>query len=102
MKHQNIRNIAIVAHVGHGKTSIVDTLLRQTNSLSRQDEGHHLLLDSNDQEQERGRMMIQPCGQVYKGQIVGAAVTQSDLYVNCRQGKQLARVWRATADKTMR
>lgn len=54
MKHQNIRNIAIVAHVDHGKTSIVDTLLRQTNSLSRQDEGKHLLLDSNDQEQERG------------------------------------------------
>ena len=54
MKHQNIRNIAIVAHVDHRKTSIVDTLLRQTNSLSRQDEGKHLLLDSNDQEQERG------------------------------------------------
>ncbi|WP_339386473.1 GTP-binding protein [Vibrio caribbeanicus] len=54
MEHTNIRNIAIIAHVDHGKTSLVDTLLRATTSLSRQDNCRELLLDSNDQERERG------------------------------------------------
>ncbi|AUI86638.1 GTP-binding protein TypA [Vibrio azureus] len=54
MQHENIRNIAIIAHVDHGKTSLVDTLLRETTSLSRQECNGELLLDSNDQERERG------------------------------------------------
>ena len=54
MEHTNIRNIAIIAHVDHGKTSLVDTLLRETTSLSRRDNCRELLLDSNDQERERG------------------------------------------------
>ena len=54
MLHENIRNIAIIAHVDHGKTSLVDTLLRETTSLSRQECNGELLLDSNDQERERG------------------------------------------------
>ena len=49
-----LRNIAIVAHVDHGKTTLVDQLLRQSGTLSRGSEGRERILDSNDLERERG------------------------------------------------
>lgn len=51
---QNLRNIAIIAHVDHGKTSMVDQLLRQSGTLDRRDDSADLIMDSNDQERERG------------------------------------------------
>jgi GTP-binding protein len=51
---QNLRNIAIIAHVDHGKTSMVDQLLRQSGTLDRRDDSSDLVMDSNDQERERG------------------------------------------------
>ena len=55
---ESIRNIAIIAHVDHGKTTLVDKIIHECNVLDPRAESGELILDNNDQERERGITIV--------------------------------------------
>ena len=69
---QSIRNIAIIAHVDHGKTTLVDRIIDQCKVLDERKERTELLLDSNDLERERGITILSK----------NVAVTYKDVKIN--------------------
>ena len=69
MNNQNIRNIAIIAHVDHGKTTLVDALLRQSHVFRENEQVAERVMDSNDQEKERGITILSKNTSVMHGDI---------------------------------
>src|SRR5262249_31546463 len=60
----NLRNIAIIAHVDHGKTTLVDVLLRQSGTFRDNQQVAEPAMDSNDIERERGITILAKCTSV--------------------------------------
>jgi GTP-binding protein len=64
----NIRNIAIIAHVDHGKTTLVDKMLRQAGTFAAHQHVTERVMDSNDLEKERGiTILAKNCAVQYEG-----------------------------------
>src|SRR5512144_163672 len=66
--HKQIRNVAIIAHVDHGKTTLVDQLLRQSGTFRENEKVAERVMDSNDLERERGiTILAKNCAVEWKG-----------------------------------
>jgi len=65
MKYNNLRNIALIAHVDHGKTTLVDAMLRQSGTFRENQKIKERIMDSNDMEQERGITILSKNASVY-------------------------------------
>ncbi len=68
VKREDIRNVAIIAHVDHGKTTLVDGLLKQSHIFRENQQVGELIMDSNDQERERGiTILAKNTAIIYRG-----------------------------------
>src|SRR5947209_4828924 len=68
IKREDIRNVAIIAHVDHGKTTLVDGLLKQSHIFRENQNVGELIMDSNDQERERGiTILAKNTAIIYRG-----------------------------------
>ena len=67
-KREDVRNVAIIAHVDHGKTTLVDELLKQSGVFRENQEVAERVMDSNDIERERGiTILSKNTAVMYKG-----------------------------------
>ena len=69
MNNQKIRNVAIIAHVDHGKTTLVDAMLRQSGIFRSNEQVQDRVMDSNDLEKERGNTILSKNTAVHYGDI---------------------------------
>ena len=69
-KREDIRNIAIIAHVDHGKTTLVDELLKQSGVFRANQEVQERVMDSNDIERERGITILSKKKMLFKEKIL--------------------------------
>ena len=72
MKNEKIRNVAIIAHVDHGKTTLVDAMLKQSGIFRENEQVSERVMDSNDLEKERGITIL----------AKNTAVTYNDIKIN--------------------
>src|SRR5688500_10546580 len=69
MTHSSLRSVALVAHVDHGKTTLVDAILRNTGVFRAHEALVDRVMDSNDQERERGITILAKTAAVHYGDI---------------------------------
>ncbi len=69
MKSSNLRNIAIIAHVDHGKTTLVDQMLKQSGTFRSNESVVERVMDSNDLERERGITILSKNTSVFYGDV---------------------------------
>ena len=69
MNNKNIRNIAIIAHVDHGKTTLVDAMLRQSHIFRENEQVQERVMDTKDQEKERGITILSKNTSVMHGDV---------------------------------
>src|SRR5947208_17051326 len=68
VQRNDIRNVAIIAHVDHGKTTLVDGLLKQSHIFRENQRVGELIMDTNDQERERGiTILAKNTAIIYRG-----------------------------------
>lgn len=72
---EDIRNVAIIAHVDHGKTTLVDELLKQSQTLDARKELAERAMDSNALEQERGLLSLPKIQQLNITELVSTSWT---------------------------
>ena len=77
-----LRNIAIISHVDHGKTTLVDAMLRQAGTFAAHEEVVERIMDSGDQERERGITILAKNTAVDWGGVQGPA---ADIEIHARE-----------------
>lgn len=81
----NLRNIAIIAHVDHGKTTLVDQLLKQSGTFRSNEQVAERVMDSNDLERERGiTILSKNTSVIYKDIKINIVDTPSMLILGVR------------------
>ena len=79
-KREDVRNVAIIAHVDHGKTTLVDELLKQSGVFRENQEVQERVMDSNDIERERGITILSKNTAVhYKGCLLYTSPSPRDM-----------------------
>ena len=95
MKREDVRNIAIIAHVDHGKTTLVDQLLRQSGVFRVNQEVQERVMDSNDLERERGITILSKNTAVFIKTQKSTSSTHQDTLISAARWSVCSRWWTA-------